>query len=103
MNAHGRTLGLAISALVLILSNVSASAETFRLKLASGNAPGMEYVDSAHNYFVPEFTKRVAQRTRHTVEVEELYSGTLAKGPDVLDATAAGTPDIGLFCVCHVG
>lgn len=92
-----------LAATALLLAAVSADAETFQLKIASGNPPGIEYVDSASNYFVPELKRRVKERTGHTVEVSEHYSGSLFKANQVLDATRTGEVDFGLFRVCHEG
>jgi C4-dicarboxylate-binding protein DctP len=98
-----RASHLLAAAAALLLAATSAGADTFHLRIASGNQPGIEYVDSAANYFVPELKRRVKERTGHTLEISEHYSGSLFKANQVLDATRAGEVDFGLFCVCHEG
>ena len=53
----------------------SASAETIRLRIASGHPAVNTYVNLMQNFFVPEVTKRVAERTSHKVEFIEGYGG----------------------------
>ncbi|MES2937932.1 MAG: hypothetical protein V4864_09625 [Pseudomonadota bacterium] len=92
-----------LAAAVLLFAAQDARADVFKLTLASGNAPGIEYVDSAHDYFVPELRRRVKERTGHVLEISEHYSGSLAKANEILDGTRTGAIDFGLFCVCHEG
>lgn len=97
-------LGLAAAVFAAsALYAAGAGAETFKLKIASGNATGIEYIDSAHDYFVPELQRRVRERTGHSVEVAESYGGSLLKVSEVLDGTRTGAIDFGLLCVCHEG
>jgi C4-dicarboxylate-binding protein DctP len=79
----------------------SASAqETIRLRIASGHPPVNTYVNLMQNFFVPEVTKRVAERTKHKVEFVEGYGGAMVKVADTLEGVQAGIIDIGGFCFC---
>ncbi len=101
--ASGLAWLLAAAAAASGLFATAAAAELFKLKIASGNATGIEYIDSAHDYFVPELQRRVKERTAHSVEVTESYGGSLLKVSEVLDGTRSGAIDLGLLCVCHEG
>jgi len=51
-------------------------------------------------YFVPEVTKRVAAKTKHTVEFVEGYGGSMVKVADTLEGVQSGIIDIGGYCFC---
>lgn len=79
----------------------SASAqETIRLRIAAGHAPAFSYVNLMQTYFVPEVTKRVAERTKHKIEFVEGYGGSMVKVFDTLEGVQAGIIDIGGYCLC---
>jgi C4-dicarboxylate-binding protein DctP len=84
------SLGLALPAL----------AENIKLRIASGHPPANTYVNLMQNFFVPEVTKRVAARTKHTVEFVEGYGGSIVKVADTLEGVQSGIIDIGGFCFC---
>jgi TRAP-type C4-dicarboxylate transport system substrate-binding protein len=52
------------------------------------------------NFFVPEVTKRVAQRTSHKIEFVEGYGGSMVKVADTLEGVQSGLIDIGGYCFC---
>ncbi len=78
----------------------SAQAETIRLRIASGHPAANTYVNLMQNFFVPEVTKRVAQRTQHKVEFVEGYGGAMVKVADTLEGVQSGLIDIGGYCFC---
>jgi C4-dicarboxylate-binding protein DctP len=78
----------------------AAHAETFRLRIASGHPAVNTYVNLMQNFFVPEVTKRVAERTQHKVEFIEGYGGSMVKTADTLEGVQAGIIDIGGYCFC---
>ena len=51
-------------------------------------------------FFVPEVTKRVAERTKHKVEFIEGYGGSMVKVADTLEGVQSGIIDIGGYCFC---
>ncbi len=73
----------------------AAQAENIKLRIASGHAPALAYVNLMQNFFVPEVTKRVAARTSHTIEFVEGYGGTMVKVADTLEGVQSGIIDIG--------
>jgi len=96
-----RTLvqSLAVAAIVSAATAASAQ-ETIRLRIASGHPPVNTYVNLMQNFFVPEVTKRVAERTKHKVEFVEGYGGAMVKVADTLEGVQSGIIDIGGFCFC---
>ena len=96
-----RTLvqSLAVGALVTAAGAASAQ-ETIRLRIASGHPPVNTYVNLMQNFFVPEVTKRVAEKTKHKVEFVEGYGGAMVKVADTLEGVQSGIIDIGGYCFC---
>lgn len=94
------TLGLVLGAAVG-MSSVAYADHTITLRIGSGHpsAP-VAYVDSMEHFFVPEVTKRVAERTDHKVRFIEAYAGTVAKVAETLEAVEKGLLDIGGWCQC---
>ncbi len=90
---------LAAAALLTAASAASAQ-ETIRLRIASGHPPVNTYVNLMQNFFVPEVTKRVAERTKHKVEFIEGYGGAMVKVADTLEGVQSGIIDIGGYCFC---
>ena len=87
----------------LALSAVSTTAmaqEVIRLRIASGHPPANTYVNLMQNFFVPEVTKRVAEKTKYKVEFVEGYGGAMVKVADTLEGVQAGIIDIGGYCFC---
>ena len=82
----------------IILAGASTSAmaqETIRLRIASGHPPANTYVYLLQNFFVPEVTKRVAEKTKYMVEFIEGYGGAMVKVADTLEGVQSGIIDIG--------
>lgn len=95
---------LASAALVAVAGfGAPAQAETYRLKIASGHNNNWHFIQIAHDFFVPELKKRVAERTPHTVEVLEGWASSILKATEVLEGNQSGIVDLGYFCYCHEG
>jgi len=77
-----------------------AQSDTINLKIASGHPPAAHYVVVFHEFFVPEVKKRVAERTKHTVNFTELYAGSAVKVTETLEGVESGIVDIGGMCYC---
>lgn len=90
----------AAAGLALGLSGGSALAEDITLRIGSGHPPGVVYAGLMINYFQPEFKKRVEERTDHTINFVEGYSGSIVKVTEVLEGVQDGIIDIGGFCFC---
>lgn len=88
------------AALALTLWSAAAVAENIKLRIASGHPAVNTYVNLMQNFFVPEVTKRVAARTKHTVEFIEGYGGAMVKTADTLEGVQSGIIDIGGYCFC---
>jgi TRAP-type C4-dicarboxylate transport system substrate-binding protein len=99
MKIHALLTSLAVAAVVSAATPVSAQ-ETIRLRIASGHPPVNTYVNLMQNFFVPEVTKRVAERTKHKVEFVEGYGGAMVKVADTLEGVQSGIIDIGGYCFC---
>ena len=72
-----------------VLAGVGTSAmaqEAIRLRIASGHPPANTYVALMQGFFVPEITKRVAEKTKYKVEFVEGYGGAMVKVADTLKA-----------------
>jgi len=78
-----------------------AAAENITLRIGAGHPEGpVTYVRLMSEFFVPEVTRRVSAETDHTIRFIEGYGGTIAKLPEVLEATQRGILDIGHTCFC---
>jgi TRAP-type C4-dicarboxylate transport system substrate-binding protein len=85
----------------LLLGGVgAASADDLTFRIASGHAPTVVYAGLMQNYFEPELKKRVEERTDHTVNFVEGYSGSIVKVNETLEGVQDGIVDIGGFCFC---
>ncbi|GGK49142.1 C4-dicarboxylate TRAP transporter substrate-binding protein [Salinarimonas ramus] len=91
---------LAATLVALVGGTALASADTIRLRIASGHPAVNTYVNLMETFFVPEVSRRVAERTDHTVEFIEGYGGSMVKVADTLEAVQSGIVDIGGFCFC---
>lgn len=68
----------------------SAEKKTLNYIIGSGHSRGvMEYVESAYNFFMPEFAKRVEQNTNYKIEWTEAF-GTVASLSDGANAIQSG-------------
>ncbi len=92
---------LAVIAVSALLAAPVTRADTFNLRIGSGHPSGPSvYVREVEKFFVPEVTKRVKERTGHTVTFTQAYGGTIAKPHETLTAVQNGLLDIGAFCYC---
>jgi len=95
-----RTL-LKLMTFVFVAAGSSASAQdVIRLRIASGHPPANTYVSLMQGFFVPEVTKRVAEKTKYKVEFVEGYGGAMVKVADTLEGVQSGIIDIGGYCFC---
>lgn len=90
----------ALSAAIVAGMAGFAHADTFRLRIASGHPAVNTYVHLMQTFFVPEVTKRVAERTSHKIEFVEGYGGSMVKVADTLEGVQSGIIDIGGYCFC---
>jgi TRAP-type C4-dicarboxylate transport system substrate-binding protein len=99
---HVRRVALAaVSASTLLAaSSGSALADNIKLRIASGHPAVNTYVNLMQNFFVPEVTKRVKEKTKHTVDFIEGYGGSMVKVADTLEGVQSGIIDIGGYCFC---
>ena len=72
-----------------------ALAEDIKLRMASGHPAVNTYVNLMQTFFAPEVTKRVKERTKHTLEFIEGYGGAMVKVNDTLEGVQTGIIDIG--------
>jgi C4-dicarboxylate-binding protein DctP len=93
---HIRTILRTVAFLTLTAFGTTAMAqEVIRLRIASGHPPANTYVNLMQNFFVPEVTKRVAEKTKYKVEFVEGYGGAMVKVADTLEGVQSGIIDIG--------
>ena len=86
--------------LAAMLAGTPVQAEEFTLRIGAGHpTPGLTYVYVADTHFVPEVTKRVQERTPHTVRFIKAWAGTVAKADNTVEAVQKGALDIGLNVV----
>jgi TRAP-type C4-dicarboxylate transport system substrate-binding protein len=96
-----RAILTALSASILaVAGSGTAQADNIKLRIASGHPAVNTYVNLMQNFFVPEVTKRVKERTKHTVEFVEGYGGSMVKVADTLEGVQSGIIDIGGYCFC---
>jgi TRAP-type C4-dicarboxylate transport system substrate-binding protein len=92
-----------ILAIVFALCFVTAtgvSSMEIKLRIGSGHPTGLlGYTKTAHEWFAPELKKRIESKTNHTVIIQELHAGKVAKVTEVLEATRDGLLDIGFTCL----
>ena len=78
----------------------AVQAKDITLRIGSGHPPGVVYAGLMQSYFQAEVEKRVAERTEHTVNFVEGYSGSIVKVTEVLEGVQDGILDIGGMCMC---
>ncbi len=99
INKSALSLG-AIAVAAAMMSASFASAESFSLRIGSGQPmKPLEPIFKADGYFVPTVAKRVAAETKHKLKFVKLWN--TVSGPfDVLEGVEKGLFDIGLWCAC---
>ena len=91
-----RTMLRVVAFVALAAASTTAIAQdVIRLRIASGHPPANTYVNLMQNFFVPEVTKRVADKTKYKVEFVEGYGGAMVKVADTLEGVQSGIIDIG--------
>lgn len=95
-----KTIASATLATTLALVGTSAVAEEITLRIGSGHPPGVVYAGLMIDYFQPELKRRVEERTDHTINFVEGYSGSIVKVTEVLEGVQDGIIDIGGMCYC---
>jgi TRAP-type C4-dicarboxylate transport system substrate-binding protein len=99
MFAGKSVLAIAAAATAAMITTAHAQ-QTIRLRIASGHAPAIPYVEQMQKFFAPEVIKRVAARTKYKVEFVEGYGGAMVKVFDTLEGAQSGIIDIGGYCFC---
>lgn len=93
--------GVLVAGLLASLAATQAIADNITLRIGAGHPEGpVAYVRLTSEFFVPEVTRRVEEETEHSIRFIEAYGGTIAKLPEVLEATQRGILDIGHTCFC---
>jgi C4-dicarboxylate-binding protein DctP len=77
-----------------------AYADDITLRIASGHAPGVVYVNLMRDFFEVEVKKRVEERTDHTVNFVQGYAGSIVKTNETLEGVQDNIVDMGGFCFC---
>ncbi|MFL2546827.1 MAG: C4-dicarboxylate TRAP transporter substrate-binding protein [Candidatus Rariloculaceae bacterium] len=87
-------------AALLLTTSVTAWADRITLRIATGHPPGVVYAGLMKDYFQPELKRRVEERTEHTLNFIEGYSGSIVKVAETLEGVQNNIVDIGGFCFC---
>lgn len=88
------------AAAISAVASMAMASDTITLRIGSGHPPGVVYAGLMINYFQPELKRRVEERTDHTINFVEGYSGSIVKVTEVLEGVQDGILDIGGFCFC---
>lgn len=88
------------AATAISASATVAMADDITLRIGSGHPPGVVYAGLMIDYFQAELKKRVEERTDHTINFVEGYSGSIVKVTEVLEGVQDGILDIGGYCFC---
>jgi TRAP-type C4-dicarboxylate transport system substrate-binding protein len=91
---------LAYSMAAVAAFATAAHAEEITLRIGSGHPPGVVYAGLMIDFFQAELKKRVEERTEHTINFVEGYSGSIVKVTETLEGVQDGVLDIGGFCFC---
>jgi C4-dicarboxylate-binding protein DctP len=78
----------------------AAFADDITIRIATGHPPAVVYAGLMKDYFEPELKKRVEERTDHTINFVEGYSGSIVKVAETFEGVRDGIVDIGGFCFC---
>lgn len=90
----------ALAAVISATGGIASANDEITLRIGSGHPPGVVYAGLMINYFQAEFKKRVEERTDHTINFVEGYSGSIVKVTETLEGVQDGILDIGGFCFC---
>jgi len=73
----------------------SAQADTFRLTIGAGHpADAAVWITAMRDFFAPEISKRVAEKTGHKIEWTSAYGGSVCKLGECLEAVESGLVDV---------
>ena len=87
-------------AMFLLAAASHAQADRITLRIATGHPPGVVYAGLMQTYFQTELKRRVEERTEHTLNFIEGYSGSIVRTSETLEGVQNGIVDIGGFCYC---
>jgi TRAP-type C4-dicarboxylate transport system substrate-binding protein len=85
---------------VVLAWSAETSAQTIRLRIASGHPPAVVYAGQMRDHFQVELKKRVEAKTKYRIEWVEGYGGSIVKVAETLGGVRDGIVDIGGFCFC---
>ncbi|MEM8636447.1 MAG: C4-dicarboxylate TRAP transporter substrate-binding protein [Pseudomonadota bacterium] len=89
------SLRVLLAAGTVAVTAATAFADTFTLRIGAGHPATLPYVSELEGFFVPEVKRRVEAETEHRVKFVEAYGGSVAKLPEVFEATESGLLDFG--------
>lgn len=93
-DATGKLFAFALAALAAV--PLAAGADTFKWRIGAGHpVQGIAHVTAVEEFFIPEVTKRL-EAMGHKVEWIKAWGGSVAKLPEVLEATRTGLLDVGV-------
>ena len=91
--------GLVALTMAVLLTHFSVKAEEIKLTVISGHPPVVGSVKYLKEYFIPEVSKRLADKgSKYKIKWTQAYAGSVAKPPAVFEAIDEGIADIG-----HIG
>lgn len=88
-------LSSAVAAVAILAASSAASAETFNFRIGAGHPAGALWVGTIKDFFMAEVSKRVEEKTEHTVTWTEGFGGTVCKLGECLEAVQSGLLDFG--------
>ncbi len=100
MSVKNAISGLAACSALSLGMAVPVSADDITLRIGSGHPPAVVYAGLMKDFFQPELKKRVEERTDHTINFVEGYSGSIVKVNETLEGVQNNILDIGGFCFC---
>lgn len=77
-----------------------AAQERISLRIASGHTDTNAYVLLIREFFIPEATERVAERTDYELNFITGWGGAMVSTSDTLEGVQSGIIDIGAYCFC---
>ena len=86
---------LAVCLLTSCAKKETAAKQKITLRIGSGHATSNPWVTVLDEFFVPEVSKRVAERTNYEIEWIKAYGASVIKLNDELEGIEAGLVDIG--------
>ena len=88
-------LSAAVASIAILAATSAASAETYNFRIGAGHPVGALWVGTIKDFFMTEVTKRVQEKTGHTVTWTEGFGGTVCKLGECLEAVQSGLLDFG--------